>query len=131
MEESIMEKNMNLSEDELKRIVKKHLEREGWQVEVAWGRERGIDIDARLGKKRWIIEAKGCGSRPAMHLNYFLSMLGELLQRMDDDNAKYSIALPNFERYTTLWSKLPKLAKQRSKISCLFVNENGKVIEEK
>ena len=126
-----MEKNMNLSEDELKRIVKKYLERKGWQVEVAWGRERGIDIDARLGKKRWIIEAKGCGSRSAMRLNYFLSMLGELLQRMDDKNAKYSIALPNFERYNKLWSELPKLAKQRNKISCLFVNKNGKIIEEK
>jgi len=124
-----MEENENLSEDELKMILKNHLEQEGWKVEVAWGKKTGVDIDAYRNNKRWIIEAKGCGSRSAMRVNYFISALGELLQRMNDDNAIYSIALPNMKQYKKLWDKLPDLAKQKNKISCLFVNKNGQIQE--
>jgi hypothetical protein len=118
-----------LSEDEVKKLVLKHLESGGWTAETAWGKQHGIDIDARRGKERWIIEAKGCGSRAPMRVNYFLSALGELLQRMDDKAAKYSIAVPDMEAYTALWSKLPEPAKKRTGISCLFVNANGTVTE--
>ena len=108
-----MDENENLSEDELKKILKNHLEQEGWKVEVAWGNKKGVDINAYRNNKRWIIEAKGCGSRSAMRVNYFISVLGELLQRMNDDNAIYSIALPNMNQYKKLWEKLPNLAKQK------------------
>jgi hypothetical protein len=67
--------------------------------------------------------------KTAMRVNYFIAILGELLQRMKDPNAKYSIALPNMEQFVRLWSKLPSLAKERTKISCLFVDVNGKIVE--
>jgi hypothetical protein len=35
-----------LTEDEVKAAVKSYLEAEGWIVQVAWGRDRGIDIRA-------------------------------------------------------------------------------------
>jgi len=101
----------------------------GWKTQVACGKTHGIDIDALKERKRWIIEVKGCGSRDAMRVNYFLAILGERLQRMDDTNAKYSIALPDIKQYRNLWSKLPSLAKERTGISILFVIEN-KGIEE-
>lgn len=31
---------------------------------------------------------------------------GEMLQRMDDEDTKYSIALPDLEQYRRLWSSL-------------------------
>ena len=84
-----------MSEDEVKRHIETWLHVEGWQDKVQWGHERGIDIEARRGAERWVIEAKGCGSLQPMRVNYFIGMLGETLQRMDDPAARYSIALPD------------------------------------
>jgi hypothetical protein len=118
---------VGLSEDEVKRAVEAWLESLGWKVSVAWGRVRGIDILATKGDQRWVIEAKGSGSLNPMRVNYFVSMLGELLQRMDDSNARYSIALPDMGQFRGLWERLPPLAKSRTGISALFVHASGGV----
>lgn len=119
-----------LSEDDVKRNIATWLETNGWTVTVRWGHERGIDIEAVRDKERWIIEAKGSGSLNPMRVNYFLMILGETLQRMDDEDAKYSIALPDLEQYRRLWSRLPHLAKARTRISMIFVAPDGQVREE-
>jgi hypothetical protein len=118
-----------LSEDEVKRHVVRWLEMAEWRVEVAWGKARGIDINAGRGDARWIIEAKGAGSLQPMRVNYFLAILGELLQRMSDPQAKYSIALPDMAQFRGLWKRLPELAKRRTGISVLFVAADGSVEE--
>lgn len=119
-----------LSEDHLKVVLQELLLLQGWNVNVAWGKLRGIDIDANRGNERWIIEVKGSGSLQPMRVNYFIGILGELLQRMDDPNAKYSIALPDMKQYRGLWQRLPRLAKDRTNISILFVKEDGTIEEE-
>ena len=118
-----------LSEDNLKKHLAKWLEAAGWGVTIAWGKERGIDIIATRSGYRWIIEAKGIGSRPEMRVNYFLAILGELLQRMNDNTARYSIALPDVPQFRGLWQRLPRVAKARLSISALFVNSDGTVLE--
>jgi len=118
-----------LSEDDVKRRLKDWLEADGWQIEVKWGRDPGIDIQAKRGSEVWIVEAKGCGSLNAMRVNYFLGMLGETLQRMDNPAARYSIALPDMKQYRGLWARLPQLAKSRTQISALFVAPDGGVTE--
>jgi hypothetical protein len=115
------------SEDELKTALKAWLEADGWEVEVAWAKSRGVDLHARRGSERWIIEAKGCGSLNAMRVNYFLGVLGETLQRMNDTEATYSIALPDLKQFRSLWARLPALAKERTQISALFVRDDGRV----
>ena len=62
-----------------------------------------------------------------MRVNYFLSILGETLQRMDDPSAKYSIALPDMKQYRNLWARLPSLAKQRTKINMILVSKDGSI----
>lgn len=115
---------MVLQEEEIKRILFDQLTQDGWNVSVAWGHKPGIDIDATKGNRRRIIEVKGPGSRPQMRVNYFLSILGEILQRMDDPNAEYSIALPDVEQYRNLWYRLPDLAKERTRIDLLLISED-------
>jgi hypothetical protein len=66
-------------------------------------------VEALKNTDRWIIEVKGCGSRNPMRHNFFLMVLGELLQRMDDPKAKYSIAFPNMKQYRGLWDRLPRI----------------------
>lgn len=119
----------SLSEDDVKRKLQAWLEGIGWKVTVTWGRGQGIDIHALQSGRRWIIEAKGRGSLDPMRVNYFLGVLGELLQRMSDSKAKYSIALPDLPQFRRLWDRLPELAKRRTGISALFVNDSGRVEE--
>ncbi|MFP3391796.1 MarR family transcriptional regulator [Brevibacillus sp. SIMBA_040] len=126
----ILEKSASvLTEDTLKEVLKKHLQSDGWEMEIAWGRTPGIDINAYRGTERWIIEVKGLGSSNPMNVNYFLGVLAETLQRMDDPDAKYSIALPDVKQFRNLWGRLPLLAKKRTGISAIFINEAGEVIE--
>lgn len=120
-----------LSEDEVKEILVAWLEKEGWSVKVAWGKARGVDCVAIKDKDRWIIEVKGCGSRQPVRVNYFLAILGETLQRMDDPRAHYSIALPDMAQCRGLWERLPDLAKERTKLTALFVRADGQVRIEK
>ena len=116
--------NENLQEERIKEILNKWLQSEGWVTKVAEGNARGIDIEAKKDTKIWVIEVKGCGSRSQMKNNYFLAIIGTILQRMNDNNARYSIALPNLPKYRRLWSELPLIAKQRTQIDAIFVNSD-------
>ena len=112
-----------LSEDGIKRMLEKYLGSQGWAIRtIAWGKRRGLDIDAEQGTERWIVEVKGIGSSEQMQGNYFLAVLGEILFRMTDPNAKYSIAVPDVPRFRKLWQRLPALAKSRTGFSALFVD---------
>jgi hypothetical protein len=91
-----------VSEDEAKRHVAAWLEGLGWNVAIAWGYTRKIDIRAEKGNGRWLIEVKGGDSLPAMRVNYFLAIFGEIPQRMDDPSARYSIALPSLREFKRL-----------------------------
>ncbi|MEW5940452.1 MAG: MarR family transcriptional regulator [Chloroflexota bacterium] len=119
----------HLSEDSIKEILEKWLISQGWKVKVAWGHERGIDIEATTNERRWVIEVKGQGKHDQARGNYFVGMLGEILQRMKDPTAKYSIALPDLQRYRNLWQRLPPLAKSRTSITAIFVDGKGSVLE--
>lgn len=114
-----------MSEDEVKQKVKDWLVTDGWKVSVKWGHDRGKDIEAKRGEEKWIIEAKGSGSRNEMRNNYFLVALGEILQRMNDQTTHYSVAFPNLEKFRRLWAELPSLVKKKMAISALFVGTNG------
>jgi len=116
-----------LSEDEIKQVLVDWLRDDGWETTVAWGKTRGIDVEATRGTERWVIEVKGPGSRQPMRVNYFIGILGETLQRMDDPNARYSIALPDLPQYRGLWARLPELAKSRTMISIMFVTMDGSI----
>ena len=113
-----------MNEDAIKKKIEKYLKSKGWKVEVAFGRKKGIDIVAMKGSERWVIEVKGSGSLHPMRNNYFISVLGETLQRMNCPNTRYSIALPDIQKFRRLWAELPDLAKERVKIDCIFVSEN-------
>lgn len=119
----------NLTEDRLKAVLENWLGASGWSTEIAWAKQRGVDIHAKRGTERWLIEVKGIGSRPEMRVNYFIGILGETLQRMDDPFARYSIALPDMPQFRNLWKRLPQLAKKRTGITALFISAEGEVRE--
>jgi hypothetical protein len=122
--------NEKLSEDEVKKILEKYLAVNGWSVNISWGKSSGADIVAQKDLKKWVIEVKGCGSSNPMRVNYFLHALGEILQRTDNQETKYSIAFPDLKQFRNLWERLPQVAKDRTRITVLFINYNDSVFEQ-
>jgi hypothetical protein len=112
-----------ITEDEVKGAVRDRLVAEGFDVTVAWGREPGIDLIARHTDGRcFVIEAKAeKGVTGAQQHNYFVGMLGELVQRMNDPDATYAIALPMNRQYRGLVDRLPGLARERLGLQVFWV----------
>lgn len=129
--EAIISRNETglLSDKRLKQILEAYLSSLGWKAKIAWGHKNGIDIDASYGQRQWIIEVKGAEKNNLAPVNSFVSILGQILRRMDDPACKYSIAFPDIEQYRRLWERLPPLAKNKTGITALFVNPSGDVTE--
>lgn len=118
-----------MSEDQAKQHLEKWFNCNGWRTEIHWGHTRGVDILATTVSERWVVEVKGSGTSQQMQLNYFLAILGEIIQRIDSEEVKYSIALPNLDRYRTLWNNLSDLVKARLGVTLLLVSEEGEISE--
>lgn len=114
-----------LSEDEVKHAIKAHLESRGYHVEVKWGRERGIDIEASGPAGRLLLEAKGEVASQPQQTNYFIGALGELVQRMTDPQARYGLALPDNAFNRGLVARLPRLAWDRLNLGVYLVSRRG------
>jgi hypothetical protein len=64
------------TEDCIKQSLANYLASQGWTVlRVAWGKTRGVDMEAELRGQHWLIEVKGIGSRPQMRAHIFLASL--------------------------------------------------------
>lgn len=119
-----------MTEDDVKRAVSAHFLALGLQVDVRWGRDRGVDVLAYGNGQRWVVEAKGEVASDQQQGSYFLGALGELVQRMDDPSARYALALPDNRRYRGLVSRLPRLAREQLRLTVLFVRPDGAVVED-
>jgi hypothetical protein len=118
-----------ISEKKIKKGLEAFLKSQGWETKIAWGFTHGIDIEAIRGMNRWIIEVKGYETLNLLPAKIFVSVLGEIIQRMEDPECKYSIALPDIEQFRRLWSRLPVLAKERTWLTALFVTNDSRVTE--
>jgi hypothetical protein len=95
-----------LREPAVKQAVAEFLRTNGYTVTVGKERERGPDIRATKEGINLIIEAKGEGSRSEMFNNYFLNVLGEILQRRSMHATDYGIALPAHAKFARLIDEL-------------------------
>lgn len=100
------EGSVGLNEESVKASVAEFLRNQGYTVAVGKKRERGPDIRASREGLKLIVEAKGEGSRNEMFNNFFVSILGEILQRMNEQAAEYGIALPAHRKYARLIEEL-------------------------
>lgn len=116
-----------MDEDTVKTALVAVLQSQGWDATPSMGRKHGVDILAKQNGETMLIEAKGEGSRNAMRVNYFLMALGEILQKMNNENYRYALAFPAYRQYANLIIKLPKEIKQKLKLSIYLVKkqENG------
>lgn len=113
----------------IKYFLDEYLASQGWVHEPGMDVNRDIDIAVKQGEDRWIIEIESPFSLNGLITNSFVSVLGRILQRMDDKNCKYSVALPDIKPFRRLWERLPELAKSKLCITALFVDEMGMVTQ--
>jgi hypothetical protein len=114
-----------IREDDVKAALKEHLGSQGYEVTVMWGRERGIDLDARRPGSRIVIEAKGEANSQPQQTNYFIGALGELVQRMSDEDAGYGVAFPDNRVFQGLVARLPAFARSRLRLRVFLVARDG------
>jgi hypothetical protein len=120
----------SLPEKKIKYFLETYLAQQGWIREPEsrlpnWD----VDIEVKRGNEKWIIEIESPEVFANEIIDSFVSVLGRILQRMDNDKYKYSIALPDIKPFRRLWERLPDLAKNRTGITALFVSETGTVVE--
>jgi hypothetical protein len=125
----IMKNTGYLPEKKMKYILEEFLASQGWFRENSEFDYHDIDLQVRRGEEMWRIEIKSAFTLTHEIINSFVSVLGQTLQRMDDENYKYSIALPDTKPFRRLWERLPPLVKSRTGITALFVHETGRVEE--
>jgi hypothetical protein len=112
-----------VEEDEVKKAISAKLKAEGWVVnKTALGQMHGVDIEAiKRPNEIILIEAKGEGSLNPMRVNYFLMVIGEIVQRMDSAHKQYGIGLPAHKQYINLIEKLPLWIKQQLRLKIFLI----------
>jgi hypothetical protein len=118
-----------LPEREIRQILVNFLASKGWNHELDEVINCRACIKLTRGKEKWLIQIKGNESTSTAIINSFVSVLGGILRRMDDQNCKYSIALPDTKPYRRLWERTPVLAKDRTQITALFIDQTGAIEE--
>jgi len=116
-------------EKKIKYILEEYLASQGWTKQIDEFTLHDIDLEVKRGENIWRIQIKSAASLTHEIINSFVSVLGQILQRMDNENYKYSIALPDTKPFRRLWERLPQIVKKRTGITALFVSEDGNVEE--
>lgn len=73
----------------------------------------------------WLVEAKG--KTQAMGLD-FRTCLGQILQRMENSDWTYAIALPKLKPYISQCLKVPDRIRRLIKLNWIFVERDGTVL---
>ena len=122
-----MKYSIELPENKIKQVLKRHLVTQGWNPGIVRKTHRGFVIIATRGDERWIISIKG--EESPNFVESFVIALGSSLFTMEDAKTKHSVALPDTMPFRNLWHRLPFLAKKRAGITAIFVNKDNKLIE--
>ena len=118
--------NLGITEEVVKDLVCRQLERDGYSVKKKLPREKGADIEGLSNQHGGVIvEAKGEASRPEMFYNFFLAALGQIVMRMSEENARYTVALPAHEKFVKLVRGVSQSARKKLNLEFWLVEAPG------
>ncbi|NLX83217.1 MAG: hypothetical protein GXZ04_05310 [Clostridiales bacterium] len=75
-------------------------------------------------KDRWVIEAKGKTTSIGLD---FRTGLGQLLQRMDQEEVNYAVAVPDISAFVKQVNQLPPWVRKALNLHIIYVNEEGNI----
>ena len=106
----------------IQNTLESYFDKKGFIVEsIPYTDYAGIHMET--GEK-WRIEAKGFTSNVGLD---FRTGLGQLIQRMDDPNANYGIAIPNIPSYIRQVEQIRPWVRKKFELHVLVVSEEGDV----
>ncbi|MFX0195365.1 MAG: hypothetical protein ACFFCW_04510 [Candidatus Hodarchaeota archaeon] len=82
-----------------------------------------ISVDPKTGE-RWVVEAKGKTKASGLD---FRTGLGQLVQRMTDQNSKYAVAFPDIPQFVKQCRQVKPWVRKLLNLHWLLVGEDGAV----
>lgn len=112
---------MKRNTEDLCNLIKSWLGEHGWEYN-----ENKDYIEAHSGEKRWVINVQGMkrGRRQTLPVK-----LSEVIKRIDDVNAHYSIAFNDSITYRRQWNEIPEAVKERLNMSVILADKKGNITE--
>ena len=102
--------------------IESYFDKKGFIKEsISYTDYAGVHMETQ---ERWRVEAKGLTSNVGLD---FRTGLGQLIQRMDDPNANYGIAIPDIPSYLRQVEQIKPWVREKFQLHILFINENGGV----
>lgn len=87
-----------------------------------------LDVHAKKEDEEWRVECKGKTSVIGLDLD---TGIGQILRRMNDENANYAVAIPDIPGFRNATARLPKRVRRILNLHWIWVKENGEVEIEK
>lgn len=109
--------------NELPSLIKEWLEEKGWETI-----EHNRYIEAKKQERKWLIDIYQTTRGRKVPLP---SKLTEMIKKMDDGDAYYSVALVDSPIYRKQWDEIPSVAKERLQVSVILADRSGRVLEMK
>lgn len=102
--------------------IEKHFISKGFDIE----NKPNVDLSCVHPESResWMIEAKGQSKSIGVD---FKTAIGQIIFRMDNNDYKYGIAVPNTKQYLSQINKVPDLVIERLRLVFFVVSEDGSV----
>lgn len=123
VEEQLIRYRFRKGGNELPRLVKAWLEERGWET-----LEHNRFIEAKKEDEKWFIDIYQATRGRKMPLP---NKLTEVIKKMEDEKAYYSVALVDSPIYRRQWNEIPDVAKDRLKVSVLLADRTGQILEMK
>ncbi len=112
---------MKRNTEDLCNLIKSWLSEHGWEYI-----ENKDYIEAHNGKNRWLINVQGIKRGRKQTLPVKLS---EVIKKMDDSSAHYSIAFNDSISYRRQWNEIPSSVKEKLNMSVILADKKGNIIE--
>lgn len=109
--------------NELPSLIKEWLQEKGWNTV-----EHNRYIEASKDMQKWYIDIYQATRGRKMPLP---NKITEMLKKMEDANAQYSVALVDSPIYRKQWNEIPAAAKERLQVSVILADRLGHVLEMK
>src|SRR5260370_40348995 len=112
------------NEQFIQHALENYFKREGYTLEEV--KDHDLVCTAPTGE-RWLIEVKGSPENADNFGNNFYECSGQILQRMQDSQARYVMAFPADPRFVRQGRKVAKWVRSLVHLHYLFVYEDASV----
>lgn len=104
--------------------IENYFKNKGYELEI----DKFADLVCvhPIEKKRWVIEAKGLSKSIGID---FRTGLGQILQKMTDENSPYALAVPELSSFLQQCANVPERVRKSLNLHWIVVSENGAVTE--